>query len=82
MFLFGEFLQTCQNDLSRADETLDRNNAEILITAAAEYMVRAGVSVTWNVLSWSGGHEFEPRSGWTWDALYFCLKSYLNQKYN
>ena len=25
-------------------------------------VVRAGVSVTWNVLSWSGGHEFEPRS--------------------
>ena len=29
-------------------------------------VVRAGVSVTWTVLSWSGGHEFEPRSGWTW----------------
>ena len=26
-------------------------------------VVRAGISVTWNVLSWSGGHEFEPRSG-------------------
>ena len=29
-------------------------------------VVRAGVSVTWTVLSWSGGHEFEPRSGRTW----------------
>ena len=42
-------------------------------------VVRAGVSVTWNVLSWSGGHEFEPRSGRTWGAWYFCPKSYLNQ---
>ena len=25
-------------------------------------MVRAGISVTWTVLSWSGGHEFEHRS--------------------
>ena len=24
------------------------------------WLVRVGVSVTWNVLSWSGGHEFEP----------------------
>ena len=37
------------------------------------------VSVTWNVLSWAGGHEFEPRSGRTWGAWYFCPKSYLNQ---
>ena len=42
-------------------------------------MVRAGISVIWNVLSWSGGHEFEPRSGWTWGAWYFSPKSYLNQ---
>ena len=42
-------------------------------------VVRAGVSVTWNVLSWSGGHEFEPRSDRTWGAWYFCPKSYLNQ---
>ena len=42
-------------------------------------VVRAGVSVTWNVLSWSGGHEFEPWLGRTWGALYFCPKSYLNQ---
>ena len=26
-------------------------------------MVREGVSVTWSVLSWSGGREFEPQSG-------------------
>ena len=31
-------------------------------------VVRAGVSVTWTVLSWSGGHEFEPRS-WVWVKL-------------
>ena len=30
------------------------------------WVVRAGVSVTWNVLSWSGSHEFEPHLGWTW----------------
>ena len=41
----------------------------------------AGVSVTWNVLSWSGGHEFKPQLGWTWGAWYFCPKSYLNQTY-
>ena len=28
-------------------------------------VVRAGVSVTWNVLSWFGGREFEPCSGGT-----------------
>ena len=28
-------------------------------------VVRAGVSVIWNALSWSGGHEFEPRLGRT-----------------
>ena len=29
-------------------------------------VVRAGVLVTRNVLSWSGGHEFESQSGRTW----------------
>ena len=29
-------------------------------------VVREGVSVTWSVLSWSGGREFEPWSGGTW----------------
>ena len=43
-------------------------------------VVRAGVSVIWNVLSWSGGHEFETRSGQSWGAWYFCPKLYLNQK--
>ena len=43
-------------------------------------VVITGVSVTWNVLSWSGGHEFKPQSGWTWGAWYFCPKSYLIQK--
>ena len=33
-----------------------------------------------NVLSWSGGHEFEPRYGQFWGAEYFCPNSYLNQK--
>ena len=45
-------------------------------------VVRAGVSLTWNVLSWSGGHEFEPWLGRTWGAWYFCPKSYLNQGYS
>ena len=39
------------------------------------------VWVTWNVLSWSGDHEFEPQSGWTLGAWYLCPKSYLNQKH-
>ena len=43
-------------------------------------VVTAGVSVTLTVLSWSGGHEFEPHEGRTWGAWYFCPKSYLNQK--
>ena len=43
-------------------------------------VVREGVSVTWTVLSRSGGHEFEPQSGQTGGAWYFCPKSYLNQK--
>ena len=38
-------------------------------------VVRAGVSVTRNVLSWSEGHKFEPQSGRT-----FCPKWYLNRK--
>ena len=42
-------------------------------------VVRASILVTWTVLSWSGGHEFEPRSGRTWGAWYFCPKLYLNQ---
>ena len=37
--------------------------------------------MTWTVLSWSGGHEFESLSGRTWGAWYFYPKSYLNQKY-
>ena len=45
-------------------------------------VVIAGVSVTWNILSWSGGHEFKPRPGWTWGAWYFCPKSYLNQTHH
>ena len=32
-------------------------------------VVRAGVSVTWSELSWSGGHEFELRSGQTWGCV-------------
>ena len=43
-------------------------------------VVRAGVSVTWNVLSWSGGHEFKPRSGSTWVcSTSVLIKSYSNQ---
>ena len=45
-----------------------------------DQVVRAGISVTWNVLSWSGGHEFAPRLGRIWGVLYFCPKLYLNQK--
>ena len=48
-------------------------------------VVRAGVSVTWTVLSLSGSHEFEPQSGITWGTgtsvlsrtwiknIFFCL---------
>ena len=42
-------------------------------------VVRAGVSVTWNVLSWPGRHEIEPWLGRIWGAWHFCPKSYLNQ---
>ena len=31
-------------------------------------VVRAGISVTWNALSWPGGHRFEPWLGQTWDV--------------
>ena len=44
-------------------------------------VVITGVSVTWNILSWSAGHEFKPRPGWTCGAWYFCPKSHLNQTY-
>ena len=44
-------------------------------------VVRAGISVTWNVLSWSRGHEFEQRLGRTWVVWYFCPESHLNQNY-
>ena len=43
-------------------------------------VVRAGVSVTWNVLSWSGGHERTPLRLNLWWVVLFCPKSYLNQK--
>ena len=63
-----------------------RNSLEWSIQHVSEVtdgqVVGAGVSVTWNVWSWSGGHEFEPCSGRTWGAWYFCLKSYLNQNKN
>ena len=36
------------------------------------------VSVTWNVLSWSGGHECEPWSGRTRGAQYFCRTWTIN----
>ena len=36
------------------------------------WVVRAGISVTWNVLLWSGGHEFELRSGRFLGAWCFC----------
>ena len=47
----------------------------------ADYLASQWHVMWWNVLSWSGGHEFKPKSGWTWGAWYFCLKLYLNQKY-
>ena len=41
--------------------------------AEGEVSVCVGVSVTWNVVSWSGGHEFEPWLGQTWGPWNFCL---------
>ena len=32
-------------------------------------VVTAGVSVTWNTLSWYGGHEFGPQLGRTWGSI-------------
>ena len=41
----------------------------ILVRAATDgRVVTAGISVTWNVLSWSRGHKFEPRLGRSWGA--------------
>ena len=37
-----------------------------------DLVVIAGVSVTWNILSWSESHKFKPWLGWTWGAWYFC----------
>ena len=44
----------------------------------AQWLRRAsqGYEMYW---PWSGCHGFKSRSGWTWDALYFWLRSYLNQ---
>ena len=36
-------------------------------------VVRAGISVTWNVMSWSGGHEFKPQSGWPCGVVLLAL---------
>ena len=44
-------------------------------------VVRASVSVTWNMLSWSGGHVFKLQSGQIWGAYYFLSKLCLNKKY-
>ena len=43
-------------------------------------VVRACVSLTWNMLSWSGGHEFEPQSGRTWGAWCFCVSCTWRKK--
>ena len=46
------------------------------------WVVKAGVSVTWNVLSWSGGHEFGPdRVEPGMCSTSVCPKSYLDPKY-
>ena len=42
---------------------------EVLSDKASDgRVVRAGVSVTWHVLSWSGCHQFKPQLCRTWDA--------------
>ena len=43
-------------------------------------VVRAGVSVKRNLLSWSAGHELEPQSNRTWGVWYFCLSCTFTQK--
>ena len=43
-------------------------------------VVRAGVSVTCNVLSWSEGHEFDPPVRWNLGCVVLLSKSYLIQK--
>ena len=50
-----------------------------LCKCKGECSVYSAYKVTWNVLSWSGGHEFKPWLGQTLGAWYFCPKSYLNQ---
>ena len=44
-------------------------------------VVRTGISVTWNVPSWSGGHEFKPPDGSNLGCVVLLFKLYLNQKY-
>ena len=43
--------------------TFHSYHVKMYVEVTDDQVVRAGISVTWNVLSWSGGHEFEPRSG-------------------
>ena len=56
--------------LVQVNTDLIRVTISIVKHVANGQVVRAGVSVTWNVLSWSGGHEFESQSGRTWGAWY------------
>ena len=40
---------------------IDMSNKNVVSEVTDCRVIRAGISVTWNVLSWSGGHEFEPQ---------------------
>ena len=59
------FLFTCCKKLTGNNDVLSA--AESFVTVILRqyvivtngWVVRAGVSVTWNVMSWSGGHEFK-----------------------
>ena len=81
---YCQFLKVNMNDLKEVGEEVTDG-----------LVVRAGVSVTWTVLSWSGGQSHWWPSGYSrrfsymtctvmirsWGAWYFCPKSYLHQKY-
>ena len=52
-------VSTCQSSLSaKSLYWWEKKCFCISVEATEGRVVRAGISVTWNVLSWSGGHEF------------------------
>ena len=65
-------IKACQKDESH--RTLQRR----IQTKVTDGQVdKTGFSATSDVLSWSSGYGFEPKSGWTWGAWYFCPNCHI-----